>query len=450
LTVDESEFSEGEMRSQMALIRRHIARLLQSRLVGGTAIMTLGNGLRLLFNLGTFFIVARAMGSADFGNFATVVSLVGILGAFAGWGADQLVIRRVSRSTEAYRDALGTSTVFLAISAPVLTLVSWMLVPILMHRTVSFEMVALVSIADLVFQPINVLAAGCFQGSDRPAKTALQNIGFSLMRVVAALLWVAIIPAHDTISWSWFYCTVSLLGATASIVVVVHDLGLPRWNILWTDWKNGFHFALQQATFSVFREIDRPVILNLSSAATVGVYVAAFRLADAAVMPVRSLMYASHREFFRLGGINPRLSLRFAFKLMPFCIGFGLLGGAAIAAAAPVAPFVLGRQYEGTFNLLLLLSAFPMLYGFFYLAMEILVGADHATMRTAIQLVMPAFDIGFCYLLVPGYGAVGAALATLATHAITVVSAWGAVALIVMRSPALEHSTDPRATERPR
>jgi len=438
LTVDETELGRGEVQPQTVLIRRQITRLLQSRLVGGTAIMTVGNGLRLLFSLGTFFIVARAMGSANFGDFATVVSLVGILGAFAGWGGDRLVIRRVSRVAGVYPEAFGTSIVFLAISAPILTLISWILVPLIIRHAVAFEMVVLVSIADLVFQPINVLTAGCFQGSDRPVRTAIQNTGFSLMRVAAALLWIATVPGRDPISWSWFYCAVSCLGAIASVVMVLRDLGMPSWRVLWSDWSNGFHFALQQATFSVFREIDRPVILNLSSSATVGIYVAAFRLADAAVMPVRSLMFASHNQFFRLGGKSPRLSLRFAFKLMPFCIGFGLVGGAAVGVAAPLAPFVLGPEYRGTYTVLLLLSAFPMLYAFYYLAMDILIGSDHVTLRTAIQLVMPVFDIGFCLLLVPEYGAVGAAAATLATHVIAVVSAWAAVALIVMRSPALE------------
>ena len=61
-----------------------ISRILRSKIVGSTAIMTVGNGTRLVLGAVTFVIVARAMGNEQFGTFATVVAVAVIVMTFSG------------------------------------------------------------------------------------------------------------------------------------------------------------------------------------------------------------------------------------------------------------------------------------------------------------------------------------------------------------------------------
>src|SRR6185436_2174245 len=99
----------------MSKIRRFTERTLKSRLAGNTAIMTIGNGLRLLLNMAAFAIVARSMGASEFGAFSAVLAIVMIVGSFSACGAQRLIIRRVARAPDEYPQAFGSALAFLIV-----------------------------------------------------------------------------------------------------------------------------------------------------------------------------------------------------------------------------------------------------------------------------------------------------------------------------------------------
>jgi O-antigen/teichoic acid export membrane protein len=415
------------------MLYRKLGNLLRSRLVGGVLTITVANTLRLVLNLISFVIVAGRMGTTEFGTFATVVSIVNMAGTFSGLGAQQLIIRRVSRAPSELPEALATSFVFLAITAIPLIVACLIVIPLIVGVSATLKIVLLISLADVVFTRINLIGAGCFQALERPIGTALLNIVYSASRVVAALAWVFAVSQHTAASWSFFYCLVTLGVALISLHQVMVRLAKPKWAIDWPSWKDGLHFSLQMATFSVFREVDKPVVASLSSLATVGTYAASFRMAEAAVMPIQSLMYALFTKFFKLGANGVRECLKLAIKVLPFSIALGILAGAAILLAAPFAPLVLGHAYDGSVRTLRIFSVFPLFFALFTLAADVLIGSNHVLGRTIVQLLVPLCDVGFCFAFVPTYGAAGAALSAVLTHAIASASAWAIVLYYVWK-----------------
>lgn len=395
--------------------------------------MAMGNSLRLVVGAASLVVVASAMEAAEFGSFATAVASVAPLAAFSGWGADRLIVRNVSRDPATFRGSLGTALVFLAISAPCLVIVAVSCIPLVAGSWVSYLLVMLVAVSDIGFASLNGICAATFQARSHAAGTAWLNIEFSAARLLAAGLWLLSTDDHTATSWAWFYCAGSAVAGSASVVQVIRRLGRPSYEIRWSEWKDGFHFSLQMASFVGFRQIDRPVIGHLGGLPAVGIYSAAFRLADAAAMPVQSIMYATYGKFFEVGAAGPHQSLRFALRLLPIAAGAGLCSGTVIAALAPFAPQLLGPSYAGTEDVLLLLSGLPLLYAFYYVGADVLVASDHVFARTAIQLAMPLVSITMCFLLVPPYHAVGAALGALATHIVLAISAWSAVLYIARK-----------------
>lgn len=407
-----------------------ITRILRSKLVGSTAIMTVGNGTRLVLGAVTFVIVARAMGSEQFGTFATVVAVAVIVMAFSGLGSDVLVVRRVSRAPEEFSAALLTALAFLAVTGPVLLVIFLVATRLILGPSASISLLLLVGFSDILCQPLNNICASCFLARSRPIGTAWLNIVFTGIRVLGAIIWVSVASEHTALSWAGFYVSGSILAAGLSLTQVIMMLGRPGGAIRWTEWYDGFHFALQSSFSSSFRQIDRPVIAHLSSVAVVGLYAAAFRIADAASMPVQAIMYATFNRFFQLGAKGTSHSLRFALRILPFAVGAGILAGIAVAVVAPFAPLLLGPAYAGTQNELLVLSALPVLLAFSYVGGDILLGSDHVALRTLILFAMPVVSVIMCFVFVPSYGAMGAVYATLATNAIAAAVSWSAAAWV--------------------
>jgi O-antigen/teichoic acid export membrane protein len=403
-----------------------ISRILRSKLVGSTAIMTIGNGTRLVLGAVTFLIVARDMGKAEFGIFAAVVAAAQIAMAFSGLGSDVLVIRRVARDVAEFSRALLTALGFLAVSGPVLLAVYIAVMHLIFGAVAPITLLLLVGVSDIVCQPLNNICAACFLARGRPIGTAWLNIVFTGIRVMGALIWISVTQEHTALSWAGFYVAGSALAAALSLAQVVMSLGRPGGSIRWSDWYDGFHYALQNSFASSFRQIDRPVIAYLSSPAVVGVYAAAFRIADAASMPVQAIMYATFNRFFQLGAKGTSHSLRFALRILPFAVGAGVLAGIAVAVVAPFAPLLLGPAYAGTKHALLLLSALPVLLAFSYVGGDILLGSDHVALRTLILFAMPVVSVAMCFVFVPQYGTLGAVYATLSTNAISAAVSWSA------------------------
>jgi O-antigen/teichoic acid export membrane protein len=198
----------------------------------------------------------------------------------------------------------------------------------------------------------------------------------------------------------------------------------------WSDWRDGGFFALQTASLSSFRDLDKPVVLALSSLSQAGLYAAAFRIADVAAVPVRALMVATYVRFFQHGIQGPRGSFAFACRIAPVGLALGVLVGIGVAAGSLIAPAILGTNYAGIGRVLLLLAPLPALYALYYIGADTLVSSGHIGFRTSLQLLMPVMDIGICTQLVPSYGATGAALAAILTHLVAVATVWSTAALL--------------------
>jgi O-antigen/teichoic acid export membrane protein len=395
------------------------------------SIFTVAMAVRLVLQIIVFGVVAGSMGATQFGAFASVAALAAIFGSFSGWGADQLLLRRVGRKREELPMAIATSLAFVAVSAPPLILLAMIVVPLAIDRSIPWQLVLFIAISDIGFARLNGIGGSCYQAVGRPMGTLWLTVGFAAARVVTALLWVTVAPRHDALSWSHYYFGISILAMALSVWRVRRDLGPPRWEIAWHEWRDGFHFALQTASQSVFGSVDKPVVAALSDLSVAGLYAAASRIVTAAGIPVTALLFSAYVRFFQVGVAGTRASVRLAVRLLPVGVGLGAVGTAATLVLAPLAPRVLGPTYIGTDEALLLLAPMPMLRAVYSLGLDVLVSSGHTGLRTAAQIAMPPLNILLCCLLVPSHGAVGAALAALLTHVSLAVATWAIVGALV-------------------
>jgi O-antigen/teichoic acid export membrane protein len=406
------------------LRHRSVQALLSSTIAGNTGVLTIGIAIQILLQAIYFILVTRTMGAPSYGAFISVSAMAGIVAAFSGWGSDQLLIRTVANAPAEFPRAFGQALIYFLVSAPALTVAAILVFPFLADPSIPWTAILLIVLSEVIFARANTLAVNCFQAFERGRDMASLGILLYAFRAIAALIWSRTTNDTSPLSWAWFYMGGSLLAGGVSMFLVLQRLDRPVWRVRWREWKEGGFFALQVGSFLGFRDIDKPLVVALSGLPQAGLYAAAFRIADVFAVPVRALIYSTYVRFFQHGARGTRGSFTFALKLLPVGLALGFFAGIGIAITSSFAVLVLGSNYHGVGPVMLWLMPLPLLYALYYIGADALVSGGHIGYRTLMQLLLPALDVGMCALLVPRYGAIGAAVAATCTHTALVAVLW--------------------------
>ncbi|HEX4111582.1 MAG TPA: oligosaccharide flippase family protein [Stellaceae bacterium] len=410
--------------------------------------MTVGIAIQIVLQAVYFIVVTRTMGARSYGAFVSVSAMASIVAAFSGWGGDQLLIRTVSHARDQFPRALGQALIYFSISAPVLTVAAALVFPFLADSSIPWTAILLIVLSEVIFARANYLAVNCFQAFERGRDMASLGILLYALRAIAALVWSNTTRDPSPLSWAWFYMGASLLGGAVAMLMVFRRLDRPVWRVRWNEWKEGGFFALQMGSFVGFRDIDKPLVAALSGLSQAGLYAAAFRISDVLAVPVRALIYSTYVRFFQHGARGTRGSFTFALNLLPIGAALGVIAGIGIAAASIFAVLILGPNYHGVGPVLLLLMPLPLLYALYYIGADALITSGHIGYRTLIQLILPAFDISLCAVLVPRYGAAGAAAAATCTHTALVAVLWASLYFLARDEAATAANAQATATIR--
>lgn len=401
-----------------------LAGIARARLVTDAGIVAAGNGGRLLLQSGLFVAVARMLGATDYGAFISVTALVSIISTFAGLSCELVLVRNASRDPARMATYLGNGLLLLSLSTPLLLGVSIAMIALVSGARLSWSLIAFIAVGDLFFLRVNLLCAACYQALERVHRSVILNIGFSLSRLAGALIATALLKSVDIAHWAYFYTGCAAVAALFSLASVIRDFGFPRISLTRGDMWFGLHSSVQAAMYFTLRDVDKPLMSRLSGLHAAGLYAAAFRVADASVVPVRALMYAAYARFFRHGRRGARGSAAFALRLLPFAIAYGVAAAAAIEIFSIILPWLLGRQYAGSANFLRIFAILPSLHAAYVIAADALTSSGHQSSRSAVQSAAAILMVLLCLTLIPRYGAFGAAAANMFCHGVMAAGMW--------------------------
>ena len=404
-----------------------LTRLAGAKLATNAGIVALGSGGRLVLQIALFIAVARMLGATDYGAFVSVTALVAIVSTFSGLSCEIVVVKAVSRDPSRLREYFGSGLLLLALTTPPLVALSILAVAVISGAHISWVLVVLIALGDLFFLRVNMLCAACYQALEKVNKSAILNIGFSASRLFAAFLAAICIPHLDITHWAYFYSGGAVLAAAISCAWVIHDLGWPKLFLATGDVNFGFHSSMQSTLFFMLRDIDKPLLSKLASLHTAGVYAAAFRVADASIIPIRALMYAAYARFFRHGKHGVRGSSDFALRLLPFGLAYGVVAACGIELFSLLLPWILGKQYADSAHILRVFAVLPVFHAAYNIGADSLTACGRQSTRSTVQSCATALMVFLCLVLIPRYGAMGAATANVCSHATMAVGMWAAI-----------------------
>lgn len=397
-----------------------------SLLARNTFWMMVGHGLRLLVQATYFVLIARALGAEGLGAFMGVVALVNIASPFAGLGIGNLLIKNVSRDASLLACCWGNALLVTFVTASVLFVLVMVFWHLALAASIPGSLVFVVAISDLFFGRLVDISGQAYMAFQRLGRTAQFQVMLSVLRFAAALVFLTLSHDHRPVDWSLYYLGGTAISAVVAVSMVSRELGSPKLALerIRPELKEGFYFAIGMSAQGIYNDIDKTMLVRLSSLSAAGIYAAAYRLIDVAFLPVRSLLWASYARFFQHGVAGLRGTLSFAKRLLPVAGGYGLAVGAGLFIVAPLVPLVLGADYGETVEAIRWLALLPFLKAMHDFAADSLTGAGFQGPRSFMQVLVAVANIGLNFWLIPLYSWRGAAWASLLSDGLLTVALW--------------------------
>ncbi|HEY7453290.1 MAG TPA: flippase [Thermoleophilaceae bacterium] len=371
-----------------------------------------GEAIGKLASIAFFIVMARELGQAGFGDFMFAFSLGTVLMLASGLGTEELIAREVARDHGRVHGYLGNiasakaviSVLLLLLAALIVNLGDWP------HeaRIASYIIVAGVAIENLGRTWHAVFTA--YERLD------MISISLVIQRVLTAAVGIAVMEAGGgLIAVSVVFSLGAVTGFLIATQVLRHWVVAARWELDRSRWvpllRAGVPIGIASVIFVVLMRIDATLLGLLTGGddnSEVGVYAAAFRLVEgtlfiswavaASVLPwlSRQTEAADVSRGYELG------VKAITTVLMPIGLGFVLL-------ATPLIHLLYGAEYDDAVTPLRLLGVMTVLYGANSMASTVLISRDRPQDFTRIAAWVTAFNVVLNLILIPSYGADGAA-----------------------------------------
>jgi O-antigen/teichoic acid export membrane protein len=406
-----------------------LKRLKQNQLARNTLSTFVGMIMRVGIQGVYFVLIARSLGNKGYGAFIGTVSLVALLAPFSSLGCGNLLVKNVARDPKLFRVYWGNGILTTLVSGGFLIGLAVLLSTVLLPKSVSMLMVMLIAFSDILFARLLDFSGQAYQAYQRLSRTAQFQVLLSVCRLLSALVLQLVVEKPEPLDWGWFYLLSTSLSAMVALRLACRELGMPKTEIrrIFGELKEGFYFAVGLSAQSIYNDLDKTLLTRLSTLEVAGIYAAGYRIIDVAFTPVRSLLYAAYARFFQHGTDGIKGSLRFAKKLLPMAMVYGMIVGTSLYLIAPFVPFILGPEYTASVDAIRLLAFLPLLRSIHYFAADTLTGSGHQGIRSGVQVFVTVTSLVLNSVLIPLYTWRGAAMVAITTDFLLIIGLWGAV-----------------------
>ena len=399
-------------------LKAELQRLKTSTLARNAGWMFLGQGLGLIFQTTYFIVLARLLGSKEYGIYAGTFALVSMASQYSTIGSGTVFMRYVSPDKSKFPTYWGNILI--------ITCGFSIVVAAILHLTARFilnpqsaAIIFPVAVSVCFCTQIAVAAGQVFQAFEQLRVTAMMNLLTNIMRAIAAVSMLVVL--HRATAWQWVVVSlfVSLAGALIALVTVNVRLGRPKFDLslLRRHAAEGFQYSFSQSTSSAYNDVDKTMLSHYGMNVANGIYSMAYRVVEIASIPVFSVRDAAMPRFFKEGAKGVTNSAALAKSLIKRAMGLGVFAAVCIFLFAPIIPHLIGKDFTESVMALRWLSLIPFFRSIHQMTGSALTGAGVQKYRTASQLIAAAFNFCLNLWLIPRYGWHGAAWASLVTDA---------------------------------
>jgi len=363
-------------------------------------------------------IIARYLGPENYGYYAFAISFVTLFQVIVDFGLRPLLVREIARDTKQAGKYIGNFlTLKILLSGAFIGAVAvglW-----LYGADVNLFYLTLIAGIHIIFISVTDLLRGVFQAFERMKFETIVRVVTKFS--VLALTVVAVVLGLWTVSIMWALLIGTAAGTIVALWICQKYFVKLRLQFdkafLKVALKQSVLFAITNIFIAIYFKIDTVMLESMKGALEVGYYNTAYELVFAfmfipsvvsgAIYPVISRFYKEDKN--KIGALVGRLIKYYTLAAVALIVFLTLLG-------APLIRLFFGAEYEPSIPLFKILT-FVLLFVFTNFLVGTLLNASNKQHVTTIAAgVCAAINIGINLVLIPTYGAAGAAIATIITE----------------------------------
>lgn len=408
------------------------------RLARNTLWAISGQTARLLIQAAYFILIARSLGPNGYGTFVSVAAMIAVFSAFVGFGTGPLLVKHVARNSRLLQSYWGRSLGVIGMSGIAFILLSLWISERILPPHVPCTLVLMLAVSDLLLMPFHLTCTQVFQARERLGTAAALHIVMAGMRLVAVAVMITVLSDPTALSLAQYYLVATSIASVVSMSYVAYEYGPPRWTNreLVSDIRQGLGFTSSTVAQYATANVDKTMLASMSTAAAAGIYSAAQRVVEIALMPVFALLAAAIPRFFLHGRNGIRSSFAIAHRLMYILVAYTSLAAIVLYFVAPLLPLVFGPQYHQSETVTRWLVVLPFLHMLHAVAADVLSGAGYQKLRSLIEISAAILNVLLNWLLVQKYSYLGSVVALLATFAFSAAGLWFAKIILIRKRAA--------------
>ena len=387
--------------------------------------MLVGQGLSFVLQAAYFVLLARLLGVQEYGVFAGAFALVGIAMPYSTLGSGTIFMRYVGARHEAFPSYWGNIILSTAAAGGLLTLLLRLGAPHFLNSA-SASIILPVALANCMFGQFVANMGQVFQTFELLRITAVLNLMTNALRLIAVGIMTALLPHATAREWAVASVYISLLAAMVGLVLVSRRFGRPKFipRMVLSNASEGLGFSLGGSAQSVYNDVDKTLLSHYGMNLQNGLYTLAYRVVDIATIPITAIDAAALPRYFRMAPAEPQSVPHLAARLARRAAILGLLMSVAMFVAAPLIPHIVGHGFAQSVNALRWLCLLPAFRGAHQLTGSAVTGMGLQRFRNVAQFSAAGFNLALNLWLIPKYGWLGAAWASLATDGSLAIANW--------------------------
>lgn len=394
-------------------------------MIDNLAWLFVDNIVRMAVGLFVGVWIARYLGPVQFGQYSYALAFITIFSMVGALAADANVIRDVVREPSARGEILGTATFLKFLGGLMGAALCTGTIIVLRPEDAVAKWLVIILAAGIMFQAMETIALW-FQSQVQSKYTVwAKNIAFIIMASVKVAL---ILLNAPIVAFAWAGLAEALLSMLA-LIVVYHVSGqristwmldLPRAKVL---LRESWPLLISALTAVLYLRMDVVMLGEMHSEAAVGIYGAATRISEAWYFIPMALVASLQPSIIQAKEHSEEL---FQARLRNV---YNLMSALSISVATVVTLFadklvvlLFGQSYEAAGAVLVVhvWAAVAVSLGAASSQYLIVENLQKISMyRTTIGLMC---NLGLNLLLIPKYGALGAAVATLVSYSFATIS----------------------------
>ena len=428
------------MSRKRALIDAVILKLPAIRLyISSTSMLTVGIAAQAI----GFVVLARWLGSGQFGHLSMITAASNLGAAWCGLGTGEAMRRRAGRDASLYPVLLGHSLILLFVSGVVLTIV--MSVAITLSLRIVDDpienfviIVLLVSSNMVLFTWIGFTEQVLLAHSDF-TRANLLNSGFGITRAVTAFIACLGFGVDSLNVWALWNCA-AFAAVSIACAGLIWPYGVPRWRVMWDEIPLGVTLSISGSIAALRQNVDLLALSTMAPPQIVGAYGVARRVLGMAVVTGASLDRLVYAQLAIAGKEGPSATLRLARRYVLYAIGLTGATSLAIFVLAPLLPWLFGKDFDGAIWILRVLCWTLILTAVQFVAFDAINAADRHGIRLVVGAVIgiagAALIVGFSF----AFGINGTFVAVYLTELAMAAALWMTLKLLSDRQRKLATS----------